>query len=1149
MEEKQLFRKRDLLSFASVFLLAFAFLFLSVVSLSAQEYRATVSGVITDPSGAVLPGTQVIITNVERNVEYKSVTNDEGVYVIPFLNPGKYTLTAELSGFKKFIRTDIELKVSDKLRMDVRMELGGISETVNVSGQTATVETDTASRGNIIARKEIANLPTSGRNPFQLAWLTPGVQKTGTWRYLRPLDIGGASGMSINGGRSSENEALLDGMTTVRPGRSISLVPTMDAVQEFKVQTNTYDAQYGRSGGGVINISLKSGTNTYHGNAFFDEQASIFNANTWELNKATNRLDKDGKAIRPSAKIHTFGTQLDGPIIKDKLFLMVSYEGIRQGTADPGVVTMPISAIRGGNFQSLLNSSGQQVIIYDPMTTRVVDGKYVRDAFANNTIPANRIDPVSTKMAPYYPLPNSAGTGSAQTNNYTYPSRWIQHWDSYIGRLDWAINANNNMYIRYGHNLLHEMRSFVWGTNAAEPSGNAPLVRGDTSGAIDWTSTLNPTTIFNVRLGMLKWHNRSGSMGTGIDLSTLGYSSSLIAQLVKPSHFPQINMDDYKEFGASRPEELNPDYTYSTQANLTKLWNKHTIKTGTEIRVYRANSIALGTTSGSYTFKHLMTGSDPVTANKTSGNSWASFLLGYPTSGSVTIADTYARQNLYYVFYFQDDWKVNRKLTLNLGLRWDYETPITERFNRQTRGFAFGQAAPISATGLNLTGGLLFAGTDGKDRMAFNPDRNNWQPRIGVAYMLNDKTVIRGGYGLYYMGQSASGGTEGYSVSTPIIASSTTGIPAATLSNPFPSTLLKPTQNKLGTSTYLGLGISFNYLDRVIPLAHTYSFDIERQLPWNMVINLGYIGNNTRHLPISAGLNYVPTAELGKASTYYTEKVSNPMAGKLPNNASLNGATIERRYLMYAYPQYSGVTMNNVSIGKSDYNGFQTRLVKRFSEKFSLTTSYSISKTLEQINLLNAQDFNLADPSSSKLERRIANELDSPQRFTLGTVWSLPFGKGQAVLSDAPGWLDQVIGGWQWSGMVEFFSGYIIQHPEGPKTSEASAKLSAGERTLDRWYNGSIFKAPTAYTLRNYPTMFPDVRNPNRFDFGFNMQKYFRLTERLKLQYRCDVINAMNHPQFFGALTTSPTSSQLGGLKTSQANLPRTIHMQLRLEF
>ena len=1142
-------RKRQVLLLPAVLALGAMFLTVNNMTVPAQEYRAQVSGVVTDPSGAVLPGAQVTINSVERNVDYKSVTNNEGVYVIPFLTPGKYSLSVELTGFKKFVRSEIELTVSDKLRVDVRMELGGISDTVTVSGQTATVETDTASRGTIIDRKVIENLPTSGRNPYQLAWLTPGVQKSGSWRMLRAMDVAGSSGMTINGGRSRENELLVDGMTTVRPNRNVSLVPTMDATQEFKVQTNSYDAQYGRNGGGVVNISLKSGTNQYHGNLFWDEQQKIFNANTSELNAATNNIDEYGKARRQPGRIHMFGAEIDGPVIKDKLFVMLSYEAIRQATGDPQTLTLPISAIRGGDFSSLRNSSNQPVIIYDPMTTRLAaDGKsYIRDPFPNNVIPASRINPIAAKAGQYYPTPFSAGSGPAALNNHITPSNWIIHWDSYIGRLDYALNQKNNFFVRYGHNLLHEGRGYRY-FNVADPTGNAPLVRGDTSGAVDWTSTFNPTTIFNLRVGMLRWLTRNGTLGYGFNPASLGFASSLVSQMTQPYHFPYFSLEGYEALG-NTSQSHTPEYTYSMQANMTKLWGRHTIKAGTEIRVFRENSVNPGRTSGTFSFTAIDTGANPQLADKVSGNSYASFLLGYPSSGSIDKNDFFSYQGLYYVLYLQDDWKISRKLTLNLGLRWDYETPWTERFNRITRGFAFGQPAPISAPGLNLTGGLLYAGTSGVSRMSFNPDRNNFQPRVGVAYLLNEKTSIRGGYGFYFLGQNGAGSNLGYSQSTPIIQRTQTGVPAATLSNPFPAQLLLPTGNSQGLSTNLGLALTVNYLDRDLPYAHVYSVDIERQLPWNMVANIGYTGNRTRHLPVGIGLNFIPSNEMGKVSTYYTERIPNPMAGKLPNNAALNGTTIERFRLMYKYPQYSGLTLSNVPIGKNSYNGFQTKLVKRFSEGFTLITSYTISKTLEEVNLLNAQDANLDNPLLTRLERRLANEVDSPQRFTMATVWTLPFGKGQKFGADVPGWMNQIIGGWQWNTMVEYFAGYPLTHPDGPKTVEQSAKLPSDERTLERWYNGSIFRAQTAYTLRDYPTMFPDVRNPDRFDVSINILKNFPITEKLRLQYRLDVINAFNHPWFMGNYTTSPTASGLGGLNRTQGNLARTLHMQLRIEF
>ena len=1135
--------------------------FLLALPVAAQEYRASINGTVTDPSGAPVPGVTVTVTNLKRNVTYSTVTGEKGNYLAPFLQPGSYQVAAELTGFKKYVRSGIELRVNDKVRLDIAMELGEVSETVTVSGQGEVLEVDTASRGTVISNRELFNVPTSGRNPFQLAWLSPGVIKQGTWRYLRPLDIAGSSGMSINGGRPQENEVLVDGVTGVRPGRQISLVPTVDATQEFKVQTNTYDAQYGRSGGGVINISLKSGTNAYHGTAFFDEQQRIFNANTFELNRGAQVDPRTGKAPRPPYKIHTFGFQSDGPVRvpglfngRDKLFYMVSYEGIRQHTADPGITTFPVAEIRTGDFSALRNSAGQPVIIYDPLTTRLdpSTGRFVRDPFPGNLVPRTRWDPIAARIvdAQYYPLPNAPGDGPHHANNYVYPSRWVQHFDSYIGRLDWAVSPKNNVYVRYGHNILHEHRGTIWGTNTAEPSGNQPLVRGDTSGAADWTCTLNPRTILNARIGALKWHNRSGTFGKNFDPRLLGFADSLVSQYNRPYHFPQMNLEGYQTFGAGSAESLSPDYTYSTQASLTRTWRKHTFKTGLEFRLYRWFNVNPGTTSGSFSFTRSMTSRDPSTPDAASGDSYASFLLGFPSSGFVSKNDTFAWQNTYYVTYLQDDWKVTNRLTLNLGLRWDFEAPPTERFNRQTRGFAFGQPAPIQAPGLNLTGGLLYAGSSGEARYAFNPDRNNLQPRAGVAYKIADRTVLRGGYGLYFLGQQATGGTDGYAQSTPLIPSTEFGKPGGTLSSPFPTKLLDPIGNRLGTSTNLGLGVSFNYLDRDLPYAHTFSVDMERELPWNLVADIGYVGNQTRHLPVNGiQLNAPPVSELSRPDSYYAEQVPNPMAGLLPDNASLNGARIQRRFLLVPFPQYSSVVLNQVPIGSSSYHGMQSKVTKRFSRGFSVLAAYTWSKTLEEINLLNAQDFSLADPSSSRLERRLAAQLDAPHRFTMAGYWMAPVGKGERFLSGLPGWANPFLGGWQLNWFTEIFSGYPVEHPGGPKTLDRSAALPSDARTLLRWFDNTIFRAQTPNTLRDFPTIFPDVRYPTRIDVSFAIHKNFAVSERLKLQYRAEMINALNHPWFVGLATQSPTAPNLGQLNLTQQNLPRIIHMQLKVAF
>ncbi|HWB98595.1 MAG TPA: carboxypeptidase-like regulatory domain-containing protein, partial [Bryobacteraceae bacterium] len=471
-----------------------------------QEVRASISGIVSDPSGAPVAGASVSVTSVSTNTSVTTQTNDTGNYLTPFLPPGTYVLTVEHTGFKKYLQENIVLQALDKARIDVQLSLGTLADSVTVSSAVSALQTETASRGQNISNELIANIPTQGRNPFQIAWAAPGVVKTGGWRYLRSFDIGGTSGFSVNGGRNQENEVLLDGISNVQSSRQVIHVPTMESVQEFKVQTNTYDAQYGRTGGGIVTIVTKSGSNQLHGTAYEYFQNDKLNANQFELNA--------GGIPKSPNHINAFGFEVGGPVLipkvingKDKLFWMLAYEGMRQRSADPGVVTVPQMDWRTGDFSSLLNAQGQQVLIYDPLTT-AADGS--RQPFAGNRIPNSRLNPIAVNALQYYPAPTSAGVGPAHVQNYPYPSRWVGDLNQWIGRFDYYINPRNTVYFRYGQNPYSEYRGLVFVTdpsqkNPAEPTGNSPLIRNGRNWTFDWTSTLSPRMTLDLRAGLNRW--------------------------------------------------------------------------------------------------------------------------------------------------------------------------------------------------------------------------------------------------------------------------------------------------------------------------------------------------------------------------------------------------------------------------------------------------------------------------------------------------------------------------------------------------------------------------------------------------------------------------------------------------------------------
>ncbi|MGH9723213.1 MAG: TonB-dependent receptor domain-containing protein, partial [Bryobacteraceae bacterium] len=1017
----------------------------------------------------------------------------------------------------------------------------------------------------------IANLPTQGRNPFQIAWAAPGVVKTGGWRYLRSFDIGGTSGFSVNGGRNQENEVLTDGISNVQSSRTVIHVPTMDTVQEFKVLTNTYDAQYGRTGGGIITIVTKSGANQLHGAAYEYFQNDKLNANQFELNAG---------GIRKSPNhINQFGFHVSGPVLipkvfdgRNRLFWTLAYEGLRQRSADPGLATVPLTELRGGDFSTLLNGQGQPVVIHDPLTT-AADG--TRQPFAANRLPAARISRIATESLKFYPAPASNGIGPAHIQNYPYPSRWVADMDQWSGRMDYQINSRNTAYFRYGQNPFSEFRGLVFITdpsqqNPAEPTGNAPLIRNGRNWTFDWTSTLTPRMTFDLRAGLNRWEETTGSTyGSGFDQRELGFDPALVAQFTRVG-FPQLDFaGTYRAMGPSRLISYGANDAYTVQPNVNWVVGRHFLKFGAEGRKYNDNTLNPGRAVGFYSFGKNWTQAVSNRADAVSGNELATFLLGYPTSAVVDRNIDPAFTHFYYAMFLQDDWKLTSRLTLNAGLRWDYETPATERYDRMIRGLDFDAASPIAsrAQGLNLRGAVQFANSGGQPRGSFVPDKNNFAPRVGLAYRLRDKWVIRGGYGLYYLGQSATGSNQGYSQATTAVTTLDNLKPAVNLANAFTlrpgGQLLAAVGNSEGAASFLGQALTVNWQERPLPYSHQYSFDIQRELPGGVLVEAGYVGNQTRKLPITANGNFVPAQELNRRTpagaidtAYYTAQTPNPMAGLIPNNAALNGATTARQGLLFSFPQFTPLNVANLPIGKQRYDSLQMKLTRRFSNGMTFLASYTIAKTLEQVSLQNAQDLVLSNPGAIRLVKQPADQIDIPQKFNFAGVYELPFGKGKPFASNIPRALDYAVGGWEFNWNVTYMKGWAVNYPNAAQVQPGSAKVA--EPAIGQWFNTSLWNDPATgrrvgaqepFTLRTFPLRFSDVRLPGYQNWDVSVSKNFPIRERLKMQFRFEAVNALNHPWFTAIASVDVTNAQFGRLNPVQNNLPRFLKLVLNVQW
>ncbi|HEV8132960.1 MAG TPA: carboxypeptidase regulatory-like domain-containing protein [Acidobacteriota bacterium] len=1130
--------------------------------LPAQEFRGTLLGRVTDQSGASIPGVSVKAINEATNISAAALTADDGAYNIPFLNSGTYRIEAEMPGFKKFVQSGVTVAVGQRATVNIVLQVGEISESTVVTANAPLLESSTGGMGQVIDRKKVESMPLNGRMVFMLnqlaegvLWQVPTFGATGT-SGLRPFDNLGGSAWSINGGRVTTNEFLLDGAPDSTRGR-YNFSPPVDAVEEFKVQTNTYDAMYGRTGGGVVNMTLKSGTNQFHGQAW-----DFVRYGAWDANNTINNAT--GQA-RPPHQFNQYGVTATGPIIKDKTFWMFTWEGLRERVPFPISTSVPTAAERIGDFTKSYTDQPTPLLIFDPLTTRSEGGRLVRNPFQGNVIPANRINPIAAKiLQAIYPLPNIP---NQRLNNYVNPvNKGKYDYNAELTRIDHVFSDKLRMFGSYYQNHRNEFRSNngLQGTFANQ--GQWPQTRNNHGMTLDWVYTLNPVSLVNFRTGFTRFIEFfSQSDVKAFDRKPLGFKS------LPGQYLPRINLEQFTDIGVGSEGRGTVDNTASVQGNYTRTFARHVMKVGAEYRNVRSNPVTTGDFNGFFNFTRVFTRRDQNSADSTSGNSVASFLLGYPANANIGAGQAQAMQWHYTAFFVQDDFRVSPRLTLNLGFRWDYEAPVTERYNRLVRGFAFDQANPLAEKVKNapgasecpgctsLKGGLLFAGVNGVSSGLFDPDRNNFQPRLGFAYSFGDKTVIRGGYGMYYLATTQFGPQTGFFVSTPYIANDINGRPGIpelginAFDNPFPNGPAVAPGASAGLLTQVGQGLSFDNPGRRVPYFYQYNLSIQRQLARNIILDVAYVGSQTKKLAVGKGINEISSADLAKGAAFLQQVVTNPFAGLLPGSG-VNGATVQRQQLLRPYPEFTGITENAMSIGKAWYNSFQMRVEKRMSGGLTFLSSYTLSKNMEQNGFQNAQD--------TEMVRQLTS-FDRTHRWVLSGIYDLPFGSGKRFGKDIPKSLNYIMGGWQIQGIFTQQSGVPLGEPNLERIGSAKLKNSTDDRYFNTCYrdvNGNLVncmageqpvwyqRAP--FTLRTTPDRFSDIRNPWKPTLDLSLFKYLKLTERFTLEYHLESFNLTNtviHP----GPNTSFADKNFGKIADPKPSLyfPRNIQMALKLRF
>ena len=1147
-----------------------------------QESRATLAGTVTDPQAAIIPAAKVEARNVATNVITTGVTSEAGVYSIPFLNPGTYNVSVSSGGFKTAVRNNVELRVGDRVQLDFSLELGQSTETISVHAEAPLLETGTASQGTMLSNQVVSDIPLLGRNPFSLMQFTAGAVHPPALASgaERPFDNGGMDNYSINGGRTFTNEFLLDGApnTNSENGQpsNLTFVPSPDAVNEFKMQTNVYDAEYGRTGGGVVNVGLKSGANSYHGAAYWYVRNNIFNANTFQANKAGAPLS--------SFHWNQPGAMLSGPIRLPKIydgrnrtFFMYNWEEIRSTVPRPSTGIFPTDLERGGDFsQTLVN--GRPITLYDPLTTiQVSAGVYQRTPFPNSQIPANRTNPVALKLLEYLPKPSQTGAARGIVNLTVAPNATTDAYDAHTFRLDQNIDERNKFFFSFVRGNRHESGGLGGGRAAYAAIGHpeaAPTYnhwRINHGATFNYTSAFSPSFLSTTRVSFNRHQFAIAEAIDGYNPAPLGWPSSTLAQLQRLS-FPDISVTNYGFTGNTANNFLggsnfagsiyNFSNTWSVAETLTKVVSSHSLKFGGEFRTMLNNYSTLAR-SATLQFTPGFTQANPLVSDPSSGDAFASFLLGYPDSSSTGTSynNLPAWGNHYYVAFFHDDWRVSGKLTLNLGLRWDYESPQSDRYNRLVRGFDPNGTATLS-NGVQIKGGLLLA--DDANRLPYKRDLNNFQPRIGVAYKFSSKMVFRGGYGMSYLPTANFPATTGFSITTPVVASTDGNLTPTQLSNgqgllsnPFPSGVLLPPGRSLGLLTNLGQSITYPYADRTIPYVHTFSAGIQYELPFRAVMDVSYIGSRTRELQTSKILGIPASQYLAEGANLQTS-VPSPFAGVVPGTP-INAATIPRSQALLPYPQFTTVTEAFRSNGKTWYDSLQLRFEKRFSAGLTALVTYTFSKNMTQNIYLNSPQDAVGQLA------RIIDANDQPHVLNLVSTYRLPFFNQSTRIKRA------LLGGWEIAGTATWQSG--VPYAMGNTTAGAQTGFfstgvdpSIPNPTRNRAFNTctlglsgqrincasasepAAWMIQPAFTLNALSQRLGNLRTSRPMQTNLSMFKAFQVAERLRAEFRAESFNTTNTP-WFGAPTTTATASTFGVVPESQINDPRSIQLALRLTF
>ena len=1093
--------------------------------LGAQTQAASLRGMVQDSSGSIVPKASIQLTNTYQNRSWQTESNEQGIYVFLQIPPGNYRLSTEATGFKKYSRAGLTLEVAMAAEINLTLEVGSVTEVVEVKADTPLLETASSTLGEVINSITTENLPLNGRNVLQLVALTPGVNMNSNFRTQTSGSGSiGSNGFSANGGRNVSSSILVDGSPQEVMGyNQPSYVPSPDAVQEFKVQTNNLSAEYGRTGGAVINMVHRAGGSAFHGVLY-----EFLRNNAFDANGFFNNLN--GRPRGPF-RFNQFGGTVGGPLTKSRQrsFFFFNYEGVRQVNPSTSFFTVPTGAMRQGNFGEING------LIYDPQT---INAAGERQPFPQNTIPGARLNPIGRNLVSYYPQANRAGV----INNFFTQAGSRNSRNVYSTRIDHRFSDNHNIFGRFSSDIGRNTQADQF-ANIASPNPGF-------DGVVSRSATIDDTYLFHgwvihANLGYAFHANpRYPRDDRQPKPSQLGFPTALdgIAQFAL---YPTVNVANYAQQGPESSYIIGNKFeTHTWTGDASRLFGAHTIKFGGTYRLNRASNFRPANPSGTYTFNDGFT--RRFFDRTGGGDAVASMLLGLPSSGQIQSEPATAIQVPYVAFYFQDDWRVHKRLTVNLGLRWDADFPLTERFDRAS-WFDLDAPSPLRAPGFtNLRGGIVFAGarTPGAPRGIKDLDRNNFAPRVGFAYKVTERLVYRSGFGVFYSPTTGIGpsstttGALSFNAITPYPGSIDGGrTPYTTLSNPYPDGFIVPRNGADGLLTFVGQGISTGLRYDRVPYALQWNSNLQYQLPNNLLIDVAYAGNSGVKLQANTNLNQLPDQNLALGSEL-NRVVPNPFLGVLPAATNLGRATTTAGQLLLPRPWLTGLTQQWGAMAHSSYHALQVKFRKRYANGLQFLAAYTFSKTLDDFSsvagFLGDQNPGYTNNNRRDLDKSLS-ALHIPHNLAVNYQWELPFGKGRRFLNQSRA-ADWVIGGWIANGVTSLQSGSPIsigsrnnttnsfgggQRPNS--TGVSSVTPGSTKDRISNWINPAAFVDAPQFAFGNVGRFLPDNLGPGLQNWDISILKDFRFNERFRLQFRTEMFNAFNNVNF-----NNPAGTTLG---------------------